>query len=67
MLEKKRSNFTNDFFVCTSYTYKYNTRETMIKCHACGEELPEEPYRDMYESIRVCKCGAMNHIQNEKE
>jgi hypothetical protein len=37
-----------------------------MKCFACKKELPDEKYRDQYETIRECECGALNHVKENK-
>ena len=37
----------------------------MTKCFNCKEELSDEKYRNHYNTIRECKCGALNSVENQ--
>lgn len=37
-----------------------------MKCFSCEAELGDEPYREKYKNIRVCKkCGALNQLPQD--
>jgi hypothetical protein len=38
----------------------------MVNCWSCGEELLKHSYRDLYDNVRECKCGALNSICPDK-